>query len=73
VALLVAKHAKAAQERCPTLKNKTVSPHVLRHSAAMSLLRSGVDITVIAMWLGHFSGVPKLCRSVARRPFFSEE
>ena len=53
VALLVAKHAKAAQERCPTLKNKTVSPHVLRHSAAMSLLRAGVDITVIAMWLGH--------------------
>lgn len=55
VALLVAKYAKAAQQRCPTLKNKTVSPHVLRHSAAMSLLHAGVDITVIAMWLGHES------------------
>jgi site-specific recombinase XerD len=55
VALLVAKYAKVAQQRCPTLKNKTVSPHVLRHSAAMSLLHAGVDITVIAMWLGHES------------------
>jgi hypothetical protein len=36
-------------------------------------LQAGNDITVIALWLGHFSGVPKLCRSVARRPFFSEE
>jgi integrase len=32
---------------------KTVSPHVLRHSAAMSLLHAGVDTTVIALWLGH--------------------
>ncbi len=55
VALLVAKYAKAAQQRCPTLKNKTVSPHVLRHSAAMSLLQAGVETTVIAMWLGHES------------------
>jgi hypothetical protein len=50
-----------------------VSAHTLRHSCAMRLLQAGNDITVIALWLGHFSGVPKLCRSVARRPFFSEE
>lgn len=55
VALLVAKYAEVAQQRCPTLKNKTVSPHVLRHSAAMNLLQAGVDTTVIAMWLGHES------------------
>ena len=55
VALLVAKYAKLARQQCPTLKNKTVSPHVLRHTAAMNLLHVGVDITVIAMWLGHES------------------
>lgn len=53
VALLVTKHAVAAQERCPSLQNKTVTPHVLRHSTAMRLLRAGVDTSVIALWLGH--------------------
>ena len=38
-----------------TLKNKRVTPHVLRHSAAMQLLQNGVDRTVIALWLGHES------------------
>jgi integrase/recombinase XerD len=37
----------------PTLAGKTVTPHVLRHTAAMRLLHAGVDITVIALWLGH--------------------
>jgi site-specific recombinase XerD len=55
VALLVTRHAKAAQGACPTLTNKTVSPHVLRHTAAMNLLLAGVDTTVIALWLGHES------------------
>jgi integrase/recombinase XerD len=55
VALLVSKYARIARENCPSLKNKTVSPHVLRHSAAMALLHAGVDITVIALWLGHES------------------
>jgi integrase/recombinase XerD len=40
---------------CPSLKAKRVSPHVIRHSTAMHLLQSGVDITVIALWLGHES------------------
>jgi integrase/recombinase XerD len=53
VALLVAKHAGAATQRCPSLGGKTVSPHVLRHTCAMSLLAVGVDISVIALWLGH--------------------
>lgn len=52
---LVAKHAATAASRCPLLQAKTVTPHVLRHSAAMALLHAGVDITVIALWLGHES------------------
>jgi site-specific recombinase XerD len=55
VALLVAKHANTASCVCPTLHNKTVSPHTLRHTAAMNLLHAGVDSTVIALWLGHES------------------
>ena len=50
---LVAKHAKTAERRCPSLTAKNVHPHILRHSAAMSLLQHGVDRSVIALWLGH--------------------
>lgn len=55
IALLVAKHATAASRSCPTLTNKAISPHVLRHTAAMNLLHAAVDSTVIALWLGHES------------------
>jgi integrase/recombinase XerD len=48
-------YATAAGKTCPTLASKNVTPHVLRHSAAMALLHAGVDITVIALWLGHES------------------
>ncbi|MEP6815232.1 MAG: tyrosine-type recombinase/integrase [Marmoricola sp.] len=51
--LLVAKYADAASEHCPSLRSKTISPHILRHTTAMNLLQSGVDATVIALWLGH--------------------
>jgi integrase/recombinase XerD len=50
---LLAKHIAAASSKCPSLQAKAVSPHTLRHSAAMSLLHAGVDVTVIALWLGH--------------------
>ena len=50
---LVAKHAAQAQQSCPSLHAKHVTPHVLRHTCAMTLLESGVDVTVIALWLGH--------------------
>jgi site-specific recombinase XerD len=50
---LVTKHASTATDSCPSLAAKHVTPHVLRHSAAMTLLHSGVDISVIALWLGH--------------------
>jgi site-specific recombinase XerD len=53
LAWLLAKHAKAAAERCPSLRGKRVTPHVLRHTAAMRLLHAGVDVSVIALWLGH--------------------
>ena len=46
---------RRAGEACPSIKKKRVSPHTLRHTTAMHLLQSGVDITVIAMWLGHES------------------
>ena len=52
---LVARHCKAAQSHCPSLSHKKVTPHVLRHTAAMELLHHGVDRSVIALWLGHES------------------
>jgi len=55
VQYLVAKHLIVARQRCPSLQQKRVSPHVLRHSAAMELLQGGVDRSVIALWLGHES------------------
>jgi integrase/recombinase XerD len=55
VALLVSRHANTATRSCPTLATKTVTPHVLRHTAAMNLLHAGVDTSVIALWLGHES------------------
>lgn len=52
---LVAKHVATAGRACPSLRRKHVTPHVLRHSAAMELLQAGVDRAVIALWLGHES------------------
>jgi site-specific recombinase XerD len=52
---LVTKHVATARLRCPSLKVKKVKPHTLRHAAAMALLHRGVDISVIALWLGHES------------------
>jgi site-specific recombinase XerD len=52
---LVSKHTALAARSCPALQAKKISPHVLRHTAAMSLLQAGIDIAVIALWLGHES------------------
>lgn len=49
----LAKHAASAAQKCPSLRDKRVTPHVLRHTAAMRLLHAGVDTSVIALWLGH--------------------
>ena len=55
VQLLLAKHVCSAGKYCPTLRHKRVTPHVLRHTAAMDLFQAGVDRSVIALWLGHES------------------
>jgi integrase/recombinase XerD len=52
---LVARHQRTAAHQCPSLKGKNVTPHVLRHTAAMQMLKHGIDRTVIALWLGHES------------------
>jgi len=49
----LAKHVGAAAQRCSSLQEKNVTPHTLRHTAAMQLLHAGIDTTVIALWLGH--------------------
>lgn len=46
-------HATTAAQQCPSLRDKRLTPHVLRHTAAMTLLHAGVDTSVIALWLGH--------------------
>ena len=48
-------HVASATSLCPTLSRKKVTPHVLRHTAAMRLLHAGVDVMTIALWLGHES------------------
>lgn len=52
---LVTRHAATAGLACPSMRTKNVTPHTLRHTAAMDLLRRGVDLSVIALWLGHES------------------
>ncbi len=55
VQYLLNKHRATASQQCLSLKKKKVSPHVLRHTAAMDLLQHGVGSSVIALWLGHES------------------
>ncbi|WP_419662727.1 XerD1: tyrosine recombinase [Desulfosarcina variabilis str. Montpellier] len=55
VQYLLNKHRATASQQCQSLKSKKVSPHALRHTAAMDLLHHGVGSTVIALWLGHES------------------
>ncbi len=55
VQYLLTKHRTAASQICPTLKQKRVTVHRLRHTTAMDLLQAGIDRSVIALWLGHES------------------
>ena len=49
------KAVHTAQASVPSLRGRRISPHTIRHTTAMHLLQSGVDITVISIWLGHSS------------------
>jgi len=57
VALRLALAVKRATDSCPALAKRHVSPHTIRHTTAMHLLQAGVDISVIALWLGHESPI----------------
>lgn len=52
---LVERHIATAAASCPSIRYKHVTPHTLRHSAAMALLHAGVDPVTIALWMGHES------------------
>jgi integrase/recombinase XerD len=52
---LLKQAVRRAMPDCPSLASKNITPHVIRHSTAMHLLQSGVDIATIALWLGHES------------------
>jgi site-specific recombinase XerD len=49
------KHVRSAIERCPSLAAKRVSPHVLRHSCALTVLEATKDLRKVSLWLGHAS------------------
>jgi integrase/recombinase XerD len=53
VAYIIGEAVQRALPRCPSLAKKRVSPHVIRHTTAMHLLQGGVELAVIALWLGH--------------------
>lgn len=49
------KHARTAAERCPSLAKKRISPHVLRHTCALTVLQATNDLRKVSLWLGHAS------------------
>ena len=55
VRIILQKQLRRAVQQVPSLKGKRLHPHSLRHSTAVHLLRSGVDLSTIANWLGHVS------------------
>ena len=52
---VLAKHVAVAAARCPSLRTKRVSPHVLRHTCALNTLRATRDLRKVSLWLGHAS------------------
>ncbi len=52
---IIQRHAAKAAATLPSLQGRRVTPHTLRHTTAMHLLQSGVEMNVIRSWLGHVS------------------
>lgn len=52
-AFLLAQHAQSAEDHCPSLRDKQISPHVLRHTCAMVLFQATKDLRKASLWLGH--------------------
>ena len=50
---ILEKHARTATKRCPSLATKRISPHVLRHSCALTILEATKDLRKVSLWLGH--------------------
>lgn len=50
---ILRKHARTAAKHCPSLSTKTVSPHVLRHTCALTVLQATKDLRKVSLWLGH--------------------
>jgi site-specific recombinase XerD len=50
---IITQYARAAKSQCPSLATKTVTPHTIRHTTAMYLLRAGNDLNMVSYWLGH--------------------
>ena len=50
---IIGKYAAVAQQQCPSIEAKTVTPHTIRHTTAMHLLRAGNDVNMVSYWLGH--------------------
>lgn len=50
---ILTKYVRLASPRCPSLRTKRIHPHTMRHTTAMHLLQSGVDLNTIRCWLGH--------------------
>ena len=50
---ILAKHVRTATHRCPTLATKRVSPHVIRHTCALTILQATKDLRKVSLWLGH--------------------
>ena len=52
---ILRKHVHAAETRCPSLSSKRISPHVLRHTCALTILQATKDLRKVSLWLGHSS------------------
>jgi site-specific recombinase XerD len=53
VRYIIKQRCLAAQEHCPSLKDKLIGPHTFRHTIAMHFLQAGIDLSIIKSWLGH--------------------